>query len=571
MSIAEPAVIGRRESRAGHAAAAVITVLVLAPLIRPGYVLSFDMVFVPRQPLRWDLIAPTAGLPRAVPEDAVVSLLSLVAPGWLLQRVALAGAVYLAALGAARLVPATRVLTRVIAAVGYAWSPFLAERLLLGQWGLLLGYAALPWLVAAALGVRAGRSGSWPRLMVAAAPAAITPTGGLLALAVTAGLTARPGWPAVRSWGWAVASVAALNAPWLVAAVTTAAGGRSDPAGVAAFAARGENWAGPLVALAGTGGIWNALTTPASRSSVLVPVVTLGLLLLAGAGYPALRRRWSGGATRLAVVAAVGFVVAAAGTLAVSARLLSWAVQAVPGAGLLRDGQKFLAPYALLLAVCVALGVERLADRLARPRARLVAAAAIALPVLAMPDLAFGGWGQLQPVSYPPDWDRVAAQIAAAPGEVIALPFSEYRTYPWNRGRIVIDPAPRYFDADVLVDDTLQVGGIVVAGEDPQAAQLRRLIAAGRPIASAGSRWVLVEHGGQPPPAVGSLAGLRRVLAGPVLDLYQNPAAPVPDRRSDGRRWLLLAVDLAAAGVFAGAGVSLFARAIPRGNVPPHT
>ncbi|MEU8661641.1 hypothetical protein AB0C31_33770, partial [Actinoplanes philippinensis] len=72
--------------------ALIVTVLVLAPLAAPGYVLSYDMVFVPRQPLRWDLVLPSATLPRAVPLDALVSLATQVVPGWLLQRVALAAA-----------------------------------------------------------------------------------------------------------------------------------------------------------------------------------------------------------------------------------------------------------------------------------------------------------------------------------------------------------------------------------------------------------------------------------------------------------------------------------------------
>ena len=144
----------------------------------------------------------------------------------------------------------------IVAGVGYAWTPFLAERLLLGQWGLLLAYTALPWLVAAAIGVREERPGALPRLILAAAASAITPTGGVIALGTTAVLTFARGQAWLRTGGIPVAAVFALNVPWLAAAALTSAGGRSDPAGVAAFAARGENWSGPFGALAGTGGIW---------------------------------------------------------------------------------------------------------------------------------------------------------------------------------------------------------------------------------------------------------------------------------------------------------------------------
>lgn len=540
----------RRERWVPRAVAALIALVVLAPLVRPGYVLAYDMMFVPRQPLRWDLIAPAAGLPRAVPQDAVVSLLSQVGPGWLWQRVALVAAVYGAALGAARLVPAERLLTRVVAAVAYAWTPFLAERLLLGQWGLLLGYAALPWLVAAAIGVRQGVPRSWARLVLAAAPAAITPTGGLIALAATAVLTAGRTGRQARTCALAVGAVLVLNGPWLVASVLTAAGGRSDPTGVAAFAARAENWSGAVGALAGTGGIWNSLTTPPSRAALAVPLVTVVSLIVAGYGFGRLRARWpAGAAARLGWLAAAGFGVALLGTVAPTARILAWAVGAVPGAGLLRDGQKFVLPYALMLALCVALGVQRLAGRLAEPRARLVFAAMIALPVAVLPDLAFGAGGALRAVAYPPDWDQVAARIAASPGDVVSLPLSEYRAYAWNDWRTVIDPAPRYLPADVLVDDTLRVGELTVEGEDPRVARVRELLADGRPVAAAGTAWVLVQRDSGPPPTAASLAGLDLVYSGQFLRLYANPHPAAPAPPAPARRWLLAGVDLLALGV----------------------
>jgi hypothetical protein len=519
-----------RERVTLHTTAAAVTALLWAPLAIPGYVLAYDMVFVPRQHLRWDLVAPTASLPRAVPQDAVVSALSLIAPGWLLQRVVLLATIYLAVLGAARLVPAQRLLTRMAAGVLYAWAPFFAERLLLGQWGLLIAYAALPWLVRAAIGLREGRPGALPRLVLAAAPCAITPTGGFIALAVTIALApmGRERW---RDAGLAVGAVFALNAPWLAAAALTTAGGRTDPAGVAAFAIRGENWSGPLGAVLGTGGVWNAQTMPASRASALVPLVTAALVALAVLGFAPVRRRWPAStAVRLGVVALVGLLIALAGAIPLTADGLRWLVANVPGTGLLRDGQKFLMPYALLLALCAAAGAERLADRLAEGRARAVLVAAALLPIAALPDLAFGGAGRLQPVRYPGDWDAVARAVAASPGETVSVPFRLYRRYEWNADRTVIDPAPRYLPAEVLVDDTLQVGPIVVAGEGPRAAMIRRLLAEERPLARAGVPWVLVQHNSREIVPSAVLEGLVPVYEGPYLALYRNPSAPVGPR-----------------------------------------
>jgi hypothetical protein len=494
---------------------------VLAPLAAPGYLLAYDMVFVPKQPLRWELIAPSATLPRAVPLDALVSLTSQVVPGWLLQRVVLAAVLLLAAIGAGRLVPAERTGTRLVAAVAYAWTPFLAERLLLGQWGLLLAYASLPWIVKSATRVREGDRRALIALLGFGALAAVTPTGGMIALLTTAVMTARRSLLTVG----AIAGVALLNTPWLLAAALTDADARSDPAGVAAFAARAENWSGAVGALLGTGGVWNARTTLPSRESLLAPIGTLLLLVLAVLGARALRDRWpAGSAARLLGLSAGGFLLAALVLLPGGQTVLEHLVATVPGAGLLRDGQKFVLPYALLLGVAAALGAERAATSLKdRAASRVVLAGALLLPVAIQPDLAFGAAGRLRPVPYPDDFAAVARLIDRAPGEVLSLPLAAYHTYSWNLGRTVLDPLPRYVDADVLTDDRLIVGNIVVTGEDRRAAAAREALATGVPLASLGVRWVVVQQvaGGSGVPAT-ALSGLTLVHDGRYLDLYEN-------------------------------------------------
>ncbi|WSG03263.1 hypothetical protein OG989_05945 [Micromonospora sp. NBC_01740] len=511
-----------------------VTLLVLAPLAAPGYVLSYDMVFVPHQPWRAELVAPSDSLPRAVPLDALVSLASQAVPGWLVQRLALVAVLLLATVGAGLLVPARHPVTRLVAAVGYVWTPYLAERLLIGHWGLLLAYASLPWLVLAVIRLRAGGRRALPLLVLAAALAAVTPTGGLIALAATVVLVPRRG--RGRVGAIAIAVVLLLNAPWLVAAALTRADARTDPDGVAAFAARAENWSGALGALAGTGGIWNAQTTPVSRSSPLAPLATAVVLALAVLGYRALRHRWPDGiCDRLAVLAAGGFLLAALGVLPGLGASLEWLVATVPGAGVLRDGQKFLVPYALLVAVGFALGAERLAGaagRVGRAGAGAVLAGALALPVVVLPDLAFGAAGRLRPVAYPADWDAVAARLDGQPGEVLSLPLGSYRAYPWNGGRTALDPLPRYVDAEVLVDDTLWVGTSEVSGENRRVAYVRRVLDSGAPVRATGVRWVVVQRvaGGQrTDPA--TLVGLREVYAGEDLTLYENPTARGPGAR----------------------------------------
>ncbi|SHM39005.1 hypothetical protein [Cryptosporangium aurantiacum] len=550
---------------AEHVLAAGLVLLLLGPVLRPGYVLAYDMVATPEVPFTAASLGWGDGLPRAVPQDAVLAVLTTVVPGWVVQLVALAAVVWLAVVGAARLVPSDRLLVRLVAGAAYGWNAFVAERLLIGHWGLLLGYAALPWIVRAA---RAARTGAPAAPVVGwAALAALTPTGGLLA-AVTASVILC--WPSKRSSdagqgdaeqgdaeqgdaergeprtrprpGWALA-VAALNAPWVVAGAVARVSAVSDPDGVAAFAARAENWSGTLGALLGLGGVWNAEVVPASRTVVVAPLFTLLVLVIAAVGFGRLARAWGRGpTTALAVVAAAALLVAVFGALPGGAHALGVLVEHVPGSGLLRDGQKFLAPYALLLALCFALGVERLTDALrtrgARTAAVAATVAALVYPVLVLPDLAWGGAGRLVSVRYPADWDRVAATLAADPrGEMAVLPFSTFRAFGWNGNRTALDPAPRYFPVDVVVEDALPVdtggGDGIVGGESSRAAEVRDALAGGRSLTTAGIRWVLVERGTPGPVPASALTGYRPVWTGSDLVLYRAESAPPPPSGSE--------------------------------------
>jgi hypothetical protein len=508
--------------------AAVVALLVTAPALAPGFVLLRDMVFVPRQDLDLDALGLGGGLPRAVPVDAVTALLTAVVPGDLVQKAVLVGLVFAAVLGAARLVPAgpdgRRGAAGLVAGLVYGWSPYLAERLLEGHWTLLLAYAALPWIARAALGVRAGAPGALPRLVLACAPAALTPTGAVLAAGVVGALAGR------RALPLAGGTVLALALPWIVAGALHPSGGASDPAGVAAFAARGEGWGGPLLSLLGGGGIWNADAVPASRGSVLMPVTTLLLLGLAAVGWSA-REVLRGPGRRLVVLGAVGLLLAVAATLPGTALLLEFAVREVPGAGLLRDAQKWVAWEALPLAVGAGLGARRLA-REVRLRGlpglgAAVAGTALLLPVIAVPDLVWGVGGRLEPVRYPAEWAQVRGALAeeTGDGDVLVLPFGAYRAFDWNDSRPQLDPAQRWLPRPVVADDELVVGRTVVAGEDHRARRVAR--AAGDPeqLAALGVGWVLVERDtpGRGVPA--AVTSLPLVVDGTRLDLYRVPGA----------------------------------------------
>ena len=518
-----------------------LTALLLAPQRHRGFGLGHDMVFTPQQPLNAAAVGVSSAPPRAVPVDFVVAVLERVVDGAVLGRLALAVPLLLAGLGAARLLAGASLPAR-LAACGLAiWNPFVVERLALGQWSLVWGYAALPWVLAAALAWRRRRAGLGA-LVLPVALGSLTPTGGVLAVllvaAVVLGRDIRRAVPPVLV-------ALALQLPWIVASMLSTGATLSDPASATAFAARSE-FAGVLPSVLGLGGIWDAEVVPPSRSGPLTLVALLVVIGAAVAGGPGLWRRLGAGARGLTVVAALGLLLAQASATPGAGAVVRWAVSDLPGGGLLRDAQKWLAPLALLEALLVGAALERLAGR-APAVARLLIA--LALPLALLPDATRAVWPTMTPATYPAGYATAAHLID---DDVVVLPFQPYRQFAWAGGRPSYDPASRLLDATVVGNDRLLVGSRLLTGEDARVPAVAAALASADPrraLADAGVRWVLIER--RTPGAVPALPGLVRVHADADVVVYRvpgtigtvdPPAARVAVAAVVDTGWLIVAV-----------------------------
>jgi hypothetical protein len=556
-----------------------LSILLLWPQRLAGYGLGHDMVFTPHQPLTRQSLGLGTSAPRAVPLDALVAVASRVLDGAVLGRIALLAPLLLAGWGCTRLLRAGS-LPGTLAVAGFAvWNPFVVERLALGQWALLWAYGALPWLVRAAArfanlptdrqrgGHPGGRLRSAASLVCWLACCAITPTGALIGAGVAVGVA---GSRQLSRLAPVLAAAVLVQLPWLVPALTSAAGATSDPRGVAAFAARSERPGGAWASLLGLGGIWNSDVTPASRTGLLGYLGTAAVLAALWFGRPVLQARLGRRLTRrLVLLGVLGLVLAMAGTVAGLNVLLRWAVRELPGAGLLRDGQKWLMPFVLLAVLSAGAAVHRLSGWLAaRLPNRLpgwpAVLAALALPLLLLPDAPATLTTPLTPVHYPAEWAQAAERVRGSAGAVLVLPFGSYRSFDWAPGRTVLDPAPRWLPAETVVDDRLAVSGTVLGGEDAVARRVAALLdsrpapaALAQALAGQGIGWVLREAG-TPGPAGPDLSGLQPVLTGGAVELYQVPGPVQAAADPAGRRRLVLLADLlVAAVILAAAAVAI--------------
>ena len=463
-----------------------------------GVYLYRDFVTVPDPVLGANTLGGE-GAPRAVPLDAVVSLLSTVLPAGLVARLLLVAPLLLVGSGMTALLRRHGPVATAVGAGLAVVNPYVAERLLLGQAPSLLGYAMVPWLV---LAVRADRPlvARMGLVLIAAAPAAITPVGAVMAgvTVLVVSLTVGPRstssdatGPVPHRMGEALgllAPVALLSLPWLLAALAHPTVG-AVPDGADAFAVAADGPWGTVGSVVTLGGVWASGAWPESRMHPGVLAVQLVLVLGAAGAWWWLRRggrqRPDGrgpndgwrpadglgpGRRRLLDLAAAGYVTVVAGVLLLAGPLLPlWReLQQVPGLALARDTHRWLGWAALAVAVLLALGAAWLTApvRGEASQGRTVRGAvavgavvgALALGILTVPDVPGRLARDLRPVAMPAEWRTVVELVNDGPdGAVLVLPWQPFRQVDWVGPVQFLDPLPRALEAEALHSRTLVV------------------------------------------------------------------------------------------------------------------
>lgn len=554
--------MGGHRSRSGWLSIALDgwAVLLVAVLCWPmlssgGYGLARDMVFVPSHGLGWDSIGLGEVPARAVPLDALLGVLSLVLDGAVLFRFCVFGTLLAVGWGAHRLLSGRHWTARALAATLAIWNPYVVERIGMGQWALLVAYAASWWLLPA---VRDWvRDGTGRALGVAAAAvllSSVTPTGGLLALLLVgtvAGSTSRRGSStgAPRRLVTIVLVGVGAQLPWVLPSLLGTSGLTSDSHGVAAFAARGEGPLGVWASVLRGGGIWNVHVVPASASGVLGVVGTLACLVALVVGLRGARRELPG----LLPAAAVALVVALLAHLPGGTSVLEWAMANLPGAGLVRDAQKWLMPFVVLLVLCAGVALDA-ATRRARtsvPDLAWLLAAVVLLPLMVLPDAGSVTRAALRPVHYPHELGVALDHVARhGDGALVTLPWGSYRSFSWGNDLSAADPVTKWSDNTVVADDRLRLPEMVLDGESRLAAEIGRALG-GPPgqldeeLARLGVRWVLTYSGTDS--VVPPLPGLRVVKQGKQVSLLEVRGTVTPQGSpSKAASVLVIGVDLAA-------------------------
>ena len=462
---------------------------IMLPLLRPGYILTLDMVFTSK------LAMPTT-VTSSYLLHASLHLLNLVIPSEVLEKLLLLAILFFSGLGMHRLLSAlqpkdTSALAgewgRYAGGLLYMINPFTYSRFMAGQYSVLLGYACLPFFVAAML--RFLKEPSLKKSIVLMAWAVCISivsihTLGLAAL-VTVVAFGQAGWryrtDRQQLQRLARYSLAAglifltVSSYWLLPLVqgtgTTATSITTFRASdQTAFATVGSGAAGKLLHVMRLQGFWGEqqglylLPQDELRMWGLVVLVVWGWVI---AGIVAARRS----SRETATLFVISIVVAALLAAGIGG---AWLAAHIPFFAGYREPQKFAAVVALGFAVFVGFATSRLAG-VAHTRFRQAGMAVVLVLILVgfTPVMFRGFDGQLVPRQYPADWFAVNRQLNADADNyhVLFLPWHLYMRYQFA-GRVIANPGDSFFDKPLLVSDNPEFGSVEPAVPNAQKQRL---------------------------------------------------------------------------------------------------
>lgn len=455
---------------------ALVTLAVMLPLFKPGFILTLDMVFTPH-----------VRLPGQVTSSylfyAALHVLNFVIPVDVLQKLILASITFLSGIGGYTLVKRAAGHDKepnpgaYVAGLLYIVNPYTYDRFMAGQFAVLLGYCLLPFVAMQLLAL--AQRPTWRRsigfgLLLTVVGVVSIHTLGLVAVLVCVVIASTIWQYRERSARLAYFAVAVmlgigvfliLSAYWLV---PTLAGTNSTAHALAgftagdnqAFATLGGNFVGQLLHVIRLQGFWAENT-----HTFIVPQTALPgwgaaiciLWMLVGIGVVV---AWKNNQRQTVMVFGAVAIVSAVMATGILNDVLGNIMPLFRG---FREPQKFTGLVALAYALFAGWGTGAVLEYLSRKRMFAVQQAALAavllLPVLLVPTMFWGFGGQLRPVQYPATWAVINNQLNSdhTTFQTLFLPWHLYMYYRFA-DRIIMNPAASYFDKPVIASNDPEIG-----------------------------------------------------------------------------------------------------------------
>ncbi len=456
-----------------------LTILILAAMLLPGYIFALDMIFAPEIKLQT--------ISSSYPFDLLLKIISNALPVWLIQKLLLITILLLCGVGAHCL---SEYLIQLNGKVKISWSayfagilyifnPFTYVRFMDGQFAVLLGYAILPFFIKAMFEFFLDKKFDLKTSLrvalytVAIVIVSIHALGYIAILTLT--LLEQFLWQehrnkqvllkAAKYSGVAIIIFLALSSYWIIPVLTSNTPREQlvssfDERYLLSFRTDGSNdvsVTGNVLSMHGYWGDREGRYILPRNVMPMWPLLFAGIFTLAAFGF--YKSRGDPRSKILLISAGIAFVLAigiAADPFKQFNRLL---YEYVPFYRGFREPQKFVGLLVLAYAVFGSLGLQALMTHKRYKRHVMwLLAAAIALPLMYTPTFLWGFAGQLKSRQYPSDWAQVNREyIKGAEGAVLFLPWHQYMYFDFA-DRVIANPGPKYFEGDIIAGDNSEIG-----------------------------------------------------------------------------------------------------------------
>ncbi|MBF8304055.1 MAG: hypothetical protein HW399_430 [Dehalococcoidia bacterium] len=475
-----------------------VSLIVLGPLLQPGFILTLDMVFGPGVKLADWFYGLQTNIWGELPAWGVMALMNTLIPMWLVQKLLLFAILFIAGYSAHKLSPTQHIPGKYFSGLLYVLNPFVYVRFMAGQWQFLAGYAIAPLAIKAmiSLAQHPGRKKAAisavllsliglfsPHMMVMILAAGIV----ILLFHVFPKVGHREEKPAlsatVKSFALFIAISLILSFYWLLPAFTSKTAflyqiGKAD---LEVFSAKpllsGSN---VFLALATLHGFWRGGYQYITELLPLWYLTALLFIFLAVHGFLAKYQDEKIGnvVKAMGVIGILSLLFASGASSPYFSPVYEFLFNKVFFLRAFRDSQKLVALLVLSYSYLGSLGVielyKQLSPKLKQRELKLrIASIALLAIVLASPFIyslnMLGGFkGQLKSVDYPTEWQEVNTFLNQQSGDftVLFLPWHGFISLSWA-GQRVATPAKWFFDKPVLQSQSLEVGPIDNESPEP--------------------------------------------------------------------------------------------------------
>ncbi len=484
-----------------------LSLAILSSLLRPGYILSLDLLFSP-QPHYTNYFWGISEWPSSVYAANTAStwfylILQGVAraiPSWLLEKLIFFLIFFLSGLGAHRL-SSVKSWGAYFAGLLYMVNPFTYVRFIAGQWGVLWAYALTPFAICAFLELlkKGGRKSSIKVAVLSSMVGLLAIQGYyLLFLAFFLILIVKTVMehqilPSLGQYlkkvGVSSGLFCALNMYWLLPLMANRT--RLVQPGLGDFwyfAPRPTSIFGVAFDTASMYGFWRGDYASLKDYFPYWWMLFICILFLVFYGllsnFKNKEKAWL--TVSFGVIGIVSFPLALGASVSITQPFFKWLWEHLFFWSF-RDSQKFVALLCLTYACTGALGVNELVQKLQRHRRRAVMAgmkSLIALSLIipvAYSFPMFGFIGQIGVTDYPEEWYVINTYMNNDKGDfnTLFLPWHMYMDYSWlpNKEQKLINPAPQFFDKPVIAGDNIEIPGVKSQSINPVSKYIEFLLA----------------------------------------------------------------------------------------------